>query len=57
MTRYSTYSYRGIHSPSYIPYASDYMIEKFARQAKGMEWSEADRMKFDTSDTETRFTQ
>jgi len=37
--------------------AGDYMIEKFARQAKGMEWSEADRMKFDTSDTETRFTQ
>ena len=33
------------------------MIEKFARQAKGTEWSEADRKKFDTSDTETRFTE
>ena len=36
--------------------AGDYMIEKFARQAEGKEWSEADRRKFDTSDTETRFT-
>ena len=37
--------------------AGDYMIEKFSRQAKGEEWSAADREKFDTSDTETRFTQ
>jgi hypothetical protein len=33
------------------------MIKKFARQAQGKEWSEADRMRFDTSDTETRFTE
>ena len=50
------------HGPNdsikYLPItAGDYMIEKFARQAKGEEWSEADRRKFDTSDTETRFTE
>jgi len=40
----------------YLPItAGDYMIEKFARQAQGKEWSEADRIRFDTSDTETRF--
>ncbi len=40
----------------YLPItAGEYMIEKFARQAKGEEWSAADRKKFDTSDTESRF--
>ena len=46
------------HSIKCLPItAGDYLIEKFARQAKGEEWSEADRRKFDTSDTETRFTE
>ncbi len=48
------------HGPNeaikYLPItAGEYMIEKFARQAKGEEWSAADRKKFDTSDTESRF--
>ena len=49
----------GTNDPiKYLPItAGDYMIEKFARQAKGVEWSEADRRKFDTIDTETRFTE
>ena len=50
---------QGADEPSkYSPItAGDYMIEKFARQAKGTEWSEADKRKFDTGDTEMRYTE
>ena len=36
--------------------AGDYMIEKFASQASGEEWSDEDSRKFGTADTESRFT-
>ena len=36
--------------------AGDYMIEKFAAQATGEEWSDERRRKFGTVDTESRFT-
>ena len=36
--------------------AGDYMLEKFSTQASGDEWSDEDRRKFGTGDTETRFT-
>ena len=35
--------------------AGDYMIEKFAAQTKGEGWSDEQRLKFGTGDTETRF--
>ena len=35
--------------------AGDYMLEKFASQASGEEWSDEDSRKFGTADTETRF--
>ena len=37
--------------------AGDYMVEKFASQASGEEWSDEDSHKFGTADTESRFTQ
>ena len=37
--------------------AGDYMVEKFASQASGEEWSDEDSRKFGTADTESRFTQ
>ena len=37
--------------------AGDYMVEKFASQASGEEWSDGDSHKFGTADTESRFTQ
>ena len=36
--------------------AGDYMVEKFASQASGEEWSDEDRRRFGTADTESRFT-
>ena len=36
--------------------AGDYMVEKFASQASGEEWSDEASRKFGTADTETRFT-
>ena len=35
--------------------AGDYMVEKFASQASGEEWSDEDSRRFGTADTETRF--
>ena len=35
--------------------AGDYMIEKFASQATGSAWSDEDRRRFGTADTESRF--
>ena len=35
--------------------AGDYMVEKFASQASGAEWSDEDSRKFGTADTESRF--
>ena len=48
------------HSPErpakYPPVAAgDYMIEKFASQATGAAWSDEDRRRFGTADTESRF--
>ena len=37
--------------------AGDYMVEKFASQASGEEWSDEDSHKFGTADTESRFIQ
>ena len=45
------------HPAKYSPIvAGDYMIEKFASQASGEEWSDEDSRKFGTADTESRFT-
>ena len=35
--------------------AGDYMVEKFASQTSGEEWSDEDSRRFGTADTETRF--
>ena len=45
------------HPAKYPPIvAGDYMVEKFASQASGEEWSEDDSRRFGTADTESRFT-